>query len=77
MGSKLAAKITSSHKNITSCLQNINTSILERSLNEKEVKDAFFALKTNKTPGFDKLNVNVIKKLYHKLKILLIFSVCH
>ena len=41
MESKLAAKITSSHKNITSCLQNINTSILERSLNEKEVKDAF------------------------------------
>ena len=77
MESKLATKITSSHKNITSCLQNINTSILERSLNEKEVKDAFFALKTNKTPGFDKLNVNVIKKLYHKLKILLIFSVCH
>ena len=77
MESKLAPKITSSRKNITSCLPNINTSILEKSLNEKDVKDAFFALKINKTPGFDKLNVNVIKKLYHKLKILLIFSVYH
>ena len=29
---------------------------------------AFFALKTNKSPGNDTLHVNVVRKLYHELK---------
>ena len=72
VGSKLAAKIPSSNTNFESYLPNITTSILDKPLNEKEFKDAFFALKANKSPGYDKLHVNVIRKLYHELKIPLI-----
>ena len=42
----------------------------------KNSKNAFFALKTNKSLGYNKLHANIISKLYHELKILLmnIFS---
>ena len=45
VGSKLAGKILSSNTNFESYLPNITTSILGKPLNEKELKDAFFALK--------------------------------
>ena len=69
VGTKLATKIPPSNTNFESYLPNITTSFLEKPLKEKEFKDAFFALKTNKSPGNDNLHVNVIRKLYHELKI--------
>ena len=36
---------------------------------EKEFKAALSALKTNKSPGYDNLHVNVIRSIYLKLKI--------
>ena len=72
VGSKLAAKTPSSNTNFESYLPNITTAILGKPLHEKEFQDAFFALKPNKSPGYDKLHVNVIRKLYHELKIPLI-----
>ena len=69
VGPKLATKIPPSNTNFESYLPNITTSFLEKPLKEKEFKDAFFALKTNKSPGNDNLHVNVIRKLYHELKI--------
>ena len=73
---KLATKIPPSNTNFESYLPNITTSFLEKPLKENECKVAFFALKTNKSPGNDKLHVNVKRKLYHELKIQLmnIFS---
>ena len=67
MGSKLATKIPSSNTNYESYLPNITTSILDKLLKQKEFKDAFFAL--TKSPGYDKLHVNFIRKLYYELKI--------
>ena len=69
VGSKLATKIPPSNTNFESYLPNITTSFLEKPLKENEFKVAFFALKINKSPGNDKLHVNVIRKLYHELKI--------
>ena len=69
VGPKLATKISPSNTNFESYLPNITTSFLEKPLKEKEFKVAFFALKTNKSPGNDNLNVNVLRKLYHELKI--------
>ena len=69
VGSKLATKIPPSNTNFESYLPNITTSFLEKPLKENEFKVAFFALKTNKSPGNDNLHVNVIRKLYHELKI--------
>ena len=33
-------------------------------LTEKELKDAFQSLKTNKTAGYDDISANIIKKSY-------------
>ena len=34
------------------------------SLSVNELKEAFFLLKTNKSPGFDDINFNVVKKCF-------------
>ena len=52
------------------------TALSDKPLSEKELKDAFFTLKTNKSPGYDNLHVNEIRSMYHELKIslMIIFS---
>ena len=72
MGSKLATKIPRSDTNFESFLPNITTSFLEKPLKDNKFMVAFFALKTNKSPGNDTLHVNVVRKLYHELKAPLI-----
>ena len=47
----------------------ICTGFAAKSVTEEELKRAFFSLKSNKTPGYDNKNVNVVKKNYKKLKI--------
>ena len=69
LGSKLVAKIPPRNTNFEAYLPNITTFILDKPLEAKEFKDAFFVLKTNKGPGYDKLHINVMKMLYHKIKI--------
>ena len=69
--SKLATKIPPSNTNFESYLPNITSCSQEKPLKENEFKVAFFALKTNESPGNDKLHVNVVRKLYHELNILL------
>ena len=50
-------RVSSSNTNFGSYLPNITTSILDKPVNEKEFKDAFFALKSNKSLAYDKLHV--------------------
>ena len=69
VGSKLATKITPSNTNFESYLPNITTSFLEKPLKENKFKVSFVPLKTNKSQGNDKLHGNVIRILYHELKI--------
>ena len=69
MESEQTTKIPSSNTNFESYLPNIAIPILEKLLKEKEFKNAFFELKTNNSPFYDKLLVNIIRKLYLKLKI--------
>ena len=69
LGSNLADKIPLSSTNFESYLPDITTALSDKPLLKKEFKDAFFTLKINKSPGYDNLNVNVIKSMYHKLKI--------
>ena len=40
----------------------------EKSVTEEELKRVFSSLKPNKTPGYDNINVNVVKKIYEELK---------
>ena len=68
IGSNLAAKIPPSNTNCNSYLPHICTIFAEKSVTEEELKRAFFSLKPKKTPGYDNINVNVVKKVYEELK---------
>ena len=68
IGSNLAAIIPSSNMNFNSYLPHVSTIFAEKSVSEKELKRAFFSLKLNKTPSYDNINVNIIKKIYEELK---------
>ena len=70
MGSNLAAKTPPSNLNFDSYLPHVCTIFAEKSVTEEELKRAFFSLKPNKTPGYDNINVNVVKKIYKELKAL-------
>ena len=67
--SSLSDKIQPSSINFESYLPNITTALSDKSLSEIEFKDAFFTLKTNKSPGYDNFHVIVIRSMYHELKI--------
>ena len=67
-GTNLAAKIPHGTTNFE-YLPNITTIFRENCLTEEEFKNAFFSLKTNKSPGYDNIHVNVIRNLYNELKI--------
>ena len=67
----LAAKIPHGTTNFESYLPNITTIFRENCLTEEEFKNAFFSLKTNKSPDHDNIHVNVIRNLYNELKTLL------
>ena len=54
--------------NFDSYLPHVCTIFAAKSIFEEELKRAFFSLKPNKTPGYDNINVNVIKKIYEELK---------
>ena len=40
--------------------------LVRNPVTEEELKRAFFLLKTNKTPSYDNINVNVVKKKIEK-----------
>ena len=50
-----------------SCLKTFNKNQLEHSLTVNELKEAFFSLKLNKSPGYDEISFNVIKKCFGSL----------
>ena len=68
IGSNLAAKIPPCNMNFDSYLPQVCTIFGEKSVAEEELKRAFFSLKPNKTPGYDNINVNVVKNIYQELK---------
>ena len=68
IGWNLAGKIPPSSMNFDSYLPHVCTIFAEKSVTEEELKRAFFSLKPNKTPGYDNINVNVVKKINEELK---------
>ena len=68
IGSNLAAKIPPSKMNFDSYLPHVCTTFADKSVTEEELKRAFFSLKPNKNPGYDNINVNVVKKISEELK---------
>ena len=76
-GSILAAKIPPSNMNFDSYFPHVCTIFAGKSVTKEELERAFFSLKHNKTPGYDNINVNVVKKIYETLRtgLMRIFNV--
>ena len=60
----LAKKVGSSSVNFHKYLQAYKITQPENNLTVNEVKEAFFSLKLKKSPGFDEVSFNVIKKCF-------------
>ena len=39
----------------------------KNSLSKNKLKEAFFSLKTNKSPGYDNINLNVVTKCFEEI----------
>ncbi|XP_065662813.1 uncharacterized protein LOC136085434 [Hydra vulgaris] len=69
-GPNLASKIPLNLTSFESYLKNNDKVMDEPNLKLIELQTAFYNLKTNKS-GFDKINVNVVKSVYHIIEPLL------
>ena len=67
IGPRLAKKIETPAKTFETYLQKWNTIQPENPLTINELKDAFFSLQTNKSPGHDGISFNVIKNYFGPL----------
>ena len=67
IGPSLAKNIPKPSKPFESFLKRVNTTMPSQSLSINGLKDAFFSLKTNKNPGADEINFNVIKHCFGEL----------
>ena len=68
VGSNLADKIPLSGTSFESCFPEIAATLSDKPLSENKLKDTFSTLKTNKSPGYDNLHVNVVRSMHHELK---------
>ena len=66
--SNLTAKIPPSNMKFDSYLPHVCTNFSEKSVTEEELKRAFSSLKPIKTPGYDNIDVNIVREIYKKLK---------
>ncbi|XP_065660360.1 uncharacterized protein LOC136084142 [Hydra vulgaris] len=70
-GPNLASKIPLNSTSFESYLKNYDKVMDEPNLKLIELRSAFYNLKNNKNAGFDKINVNVVKSVYHIIEPLL------
>ena len=54
-------------KNFWELLNEIDITISEDPVDINELKEVFFSLKANKSPGYDEINYNVIKNCFSEL----------
>ena len=67
IGPKLAKNIQKSSINFESFMKTCDSTEAESALTINELKDAFFSLKINKSPGFDEIGFNVGKNCFGPL----------
>ena len=67
IGPRLAKKIETPAKTFETYLQKWNTIQPENLLTINKLKDVFFSLQTNKSPGHDGISFNVIKNCFKPL----------
>ena len=67
IGSKLARKIPNASTTFESYINKPDSIMKTKQLSMNELKDAFFSLKINKSPGYDDISFNVVKKCFSSL----------
>ena len=67
VGPNLAKKVPNSSNSFTSFLNQTHSIMEKNSLSINELKEAFFSLKTNNSPGYDDINFNVVKKCFGEI----------
>ena len=67
IGSKLARKIPNASTTFESYINKPDSIMKTKQLSMNELKDAFFSLKINKSPGYDDISFNVAKKCFSSL----------
>ena len=67
IGLSLAKNIPDTSTPFESYLKRVYTTLPSQSLSINELKDAFFSMKTNKSPRADEINFNVIKHSFGEL----------
>ena len=71
IGPELAQKIPTASRTFESFLNKIDTAVPADPVTINELKQAFFSLKTNKSPGYDEVSSNIIKNCFSELNYLL------
>ena len=66
-GPNLAKKVPNSSNSFTSFLNQTHSIMKKNSLSINQLKEALFSLKTNKSPGYDDINFNVVKKCFGEI----------
>ena len=67
VGPMLAKQIPESKNTFGSYLVKTSATVQHKSVWINELRDAFFSLKLNKSPGYDEISFNVVKKSFSKL----------
>ena len=67
IGPKLAKNIQKSSINFESFMKTCDSTQAESALTINELKDAFFSLQINKSPGYDKISFNVVRNCFGPL----------
>ena len=73
----LAKKVNSSSVNFHKYLEVYNITQLEKDLIVNELKDAFFSLKLKKSPGYNEVSFNAMKKCFGSLHKPFIYLMLH
>ena len=67
IGSKLVSKIPNASTTFETYINKPDSIMETKRLSMNELKDAFFSLKINKSPGYDDISFNVLKKCFSSL----------
>ena len=67
IGIELASKIPTAKTTFETYVETVNLTMESNPLSINELKDAFFSLKINKSPGYDEISFNVVKKCFGEL----------
>ena len=67
IGPELAKKIPTTSRTFENFLNKIDITMPADSITINELKEAFFSLKTCKSPGYDEISSNVIIKCFSEL----------